>query len=100
MSAPTSGSLSKVVRAPIVPKSNEASAYLKRPAPSGSSDYPKGAKVLSFCAKTPSVRAVCVLISRTEFEVQARYHAGLIAVCKSLPTRVYGRSGSISCDVD
>ncbi|VDL19745.1 unnamed protein product [Hymenolepis diminuta] len=89
ISASTSANSSKFVRAPIVPKSNEASAYLKRPAPSGSSDYPKGAKVLSFGAKTPSVRAVCVLISRTEFEVQARYHAGLIAVCKSLPTRVY-----------
>ncbi|VDO11217.1 unnamed protein product [Rodentolepis nana] len=89
ISAPSGGSLSKVIRASVVSKSNVAPVHVKRPAPSGSSNYSRGAKVPSFGAKTPAVRAVCVLISRKEFEVQARYHAGLIAVCKSLPTRVY-----------
>nr|CDS26908.1 SWI:SNF matrix associated [Hymenolepis microstoma] len=89
ISAPSGGNLSKVIRASVDSKSNVAPVHLKRPAPSGSSNYSRGAKVPSFGVKTPIVRTICVLISRKEFEVQARYHAGLIAVCKSLPTRVY-----------
>ncbi|KAH9286123.1 SWI/SNF-related matrix-associated actin-dependent regulator of chromatin subfamily A-like protein 1 [Echinococcus granulosus] len=52
------------------------------------------ARMPSFGRKS-KLRAVCVLVSREEFEVRARYHEGLVLVFKSMPTRIYDEKTKI-----
>ncbi|KER30254.1 hypothetical protein T265_03304 [Opisthorchis viverrini] len=46
---------------------------------------------LASSSHVPVVTVVCYLSSRSTFEVQARYHAGLSELYKSMPTRQYIR---------
>lgn len=93
ISAPTRAGLSQSIHGRprgISSKTDEVLVCSKRPPLPDTLNYSRKAKIPALESKSPNVRAVCVLISRKEFEVQARYHAGLLAVFKSLPTRVYG----------
>ncbi|KAL5112227.1 hypothetical protein TcWFU_005871 [Taenia crassiceps] len=94
--AASSGLLSQILRGGALKSANVNANPVaqKRSAPTLSAPSTLAQNAVR-AAKMPPLggkvktRAVCVLVSREEFEVQARYHAGLILVFKSMPTRIY-----------
>ncbi|VDM33410.1 unnamed protein product [Hydatigera taeniaeformis] len=102
----SSGLLSQILRgsAPKTTNVNTNPVVQKRPestlsAPSAIEGNGVRLSKMPLLRGKSKVRAVCVLVSREEFEVQTRYHAGLVLVFKSMPTRIYVRKASTIDDV-